>query len=472
MEPADVTDQGDDAARRRCVSPFGACGRWLRSLVELYGLRTLAVLCGTNLLSGLISIDLFAMSTTTLMLPWALKPIWGLITDTVSIGGFHRKPFYVLCGCLAFCCTSLLGLPNIVSSYELALGVLLLRSVGYAFIDVIIDAVLAEQARKDVASGAQNLQSIASFHKALGVVLASILKGPLITALGPRRVFTVMSFVMPLPYVVLSCVMVEARNPCTDSIRVRMRRQSRLLATSFASPLVWRPALFLLLSISLSPTIVQLGFSPNFIASLSLIGALTAMATTLLYQAKMKHVAFRSVFVGSQIGVVCANAATLLLVTRTNVSLGIPDKAFVIGEDIAIVIVKYMQIMPITVLCAKLCPRGVEGTMFAGFDSIMNGSYLISGYLGALIAQHAGITERNFEHLWIVQLIIVGSRLLPFVFVFWLISDDINVLTTNAAPNETDGNGKEDAHALRKDLVLLPPLDAVASVTELQIRHV
>ncbi|OQR93655.1 folate-Biopterin Transporter (FBT) family [Achlya hypogyna] len=474
--------------------PVGTGMQWLRNLVQLYGLRTLFVLCGTNFLSGLISIDLFAvdymlkdefhlspasaqLTTTSLMLPWALKPFWGLITDTVSIGGYHRKPFYVLCGCLAFGCTSLLGLKDIVHSYELALAVLLLRSVGYAFIDVIIDAVLAEQARKDVVSGAQNLQSIASFYKAFGVVLASVLKGPLITELGPRLVFTVMSFVMPLPYIVLSCIMVEARTGHADSFRVRLRDQYRLLATSFASPIVWRPALFLLLSIGLSPTILQvyfyfgtaeLHFSANFIASLSLVGALTAMATTLLYQAKMKHVPFRSIFVWSQVGIVCANAATLLLVTRTNLALGIPDKAFVIGEDVAIVIVKYMQIMPITVLCAKLCPQGVEGTMFAGFDSIMNGSYLISGYLGAVLAQHAGITERNFENLWIVQLIIVGCRFLPFIFLYLLITDEVNALTTQQLPA---ADRREDDIAKAK-AVVLPSIDAVASVAELQVRHV
>ncbi|OQR95831.1 folate-Biopterin Transporter (FBT) family [Thraustotheca clavata] len=461
---------------------------WVQGLVQLYGIRTLLVLCGTNMLSGLISIDLFAVdymfkdefklspsiaqvSTTTLMLPWAFKPLWGLITDTIAIRGYHRKPFYLLCGCMAYVCTCLLGMNQVTYTYQLVLLVLLVRSVGYAFIDVIIDAVLAEQARKDRVAGAQNLQSLASFHKAFGVVLASLLKGPLLTELGPRLVFTVMSFVMPLPFIVLSCIMVEEHSATSDTIANRMRRQTRLLAKSFKSPLVWRPALFLLLSISLSPTIIQvyfyfatneLHFSPNFIASLSLVGAITAMLTTLLYQAKMKHTPFRSIFIWSQIGIMCVSSTTLLLVTRTNLTLGIPDKAFVIGEDVAIVIVKYMQIMPITVLCAKLCPEGVEGTMFAGFDSIMNGSYLISGYLGAVIAQHAGITENNFTNLWAVQLIIIGCKLLPFLWLFLLISDEVNTLTS------TDQNlVKPTGHE-----IVLPRVDATATVADLQIRHV
>jgi hypothetical protein len=252
-------------------------------------------------------------------------------------------------------------------------------------------------------------------------------------------VFTVMAFVMPLPYIILACLMIEIRSSNTDSFCARLRMQNQKLSQSFKSPLIWRTALFLFLSVALSPNITQvyfffatvvLKFSPMFIATLGVVGAVTAALTTVWYQARLKHVTFYVIFFWSQCGVIAVNVFTLLLVTRVNLTLGIPDKAFVIGEDVAIVIVKCLQMSPIQVLCAKLCPFGAEGTMYAGFDSIIQGSFLFSGYLGGLIATQLGITGYDFSPLWILQLIVIGAKLLPFAFFHMLITDDINEICT------------------------------------------
>ena len=42
-------------------------------------------------------------------IPWILKPIWGLITDTVPIFGYRRKTYLILLGLSSFTFWILIG---------------------------------------------------------------------------------------------------------------------------------------------------------------------------------------------------------------------------------------------------------------------------------------------------------------------------------------------------------------------------
>eukprot|EP00959_Pyramimonas_sp_CCMP1952_P431962 9046278-Pyramimonas_sp.AAC.1 len=50
---------------------------------------------------------------------------------------------------------------------------------------------------------------------------------------------------------------------------------------------------------------------------------------------------------------------------RVNVWLGIPDKALVLGLSTFEEILEQWQWMPQVVILAKLCPKGMEATMYA-----------------------------------------------------------------------------------------------------------
>jgi hypothetical protein len=80
--------------------------------------------------------------------------------------------------------------------------------------------------------------------------------------------------------------------------------------------------------------------------------------------------------------------------------------------------------MPILVLSARLCPPGVEATLFALLMSLMNLSGLLSNELGALLTHLLGVTETNFDKLWLLLVITNLSNLLPLPFLGWLPSKD------------------------------------------------
>ena len=55
----------------------------------------------------------------------------------------------------------------------------------------------------------------------------------------------------------------------------------------------------------------------------------------------------------------------LALVTHANRAVGIPDTLFALGDDVVLTVLGQVAFMPTLVLAAKLCPPGVEGTLFA-----------------------------------------------------------------------------------------------------------
>jgi hypothetical protein len=111
---------------------------------------------------------------------------------------------------------------------------------------------------------------------------------------------------------------------------------------------------------------------------------------------------------------------TLLLVTHANRSLGIDDRWFSLGDSLILTVMGQIAYMPLLVLAARLCPAGVEATLFALLMSVTNMAGLLSHELGAVLTYWLGITERNFEHLWQLVVITNLSTLLPLPLVGWL----------------------------------------------------
>jgi predicted MFS family arabinose efflux permease len=94
-----------------------------------------------------------------LALPWAVKPLYGLLTDFVPLAGTRRRGYLVLtsaatvAGLLA---VYLARLP--AGSYALLLLLLLVPTVGVAFSDVVVDALMVETGQPRGLTG--RLQSV------------------------------------------------------------------------------------------------------------------------------------------------------------------------------------------------------------------------------------------------------------------------------------------------------------------------
>lgn len=69
--------------------------------------------------------------------------------------------------------------------------------------------------------------------------------------------------------------------------------------------------------------------------------------------------------------------------------------------------------MPVLVLAARLCPEGMEATLFATLMSISNGGSVLGGLIGAGLTQLFGVTKDSFDNLAFLVVLCNLSSLLP-----------------------------------------------------------
>ncbi len=115
----------------------------------------------------------------------------------------------------------------------------------------------------------------------------------------------------------------------------------------------------------------------------------------------------------------------LLLVTHTNRALGIDDRWFSLGDSLVLTVMGQIAYMPVLVLAARLCPPGVEATLFAVLMSVSNLASIVSYQLGAALMHLLGISQNNFDNLWLLVVIANVSTLLPLPFLSWLPAKEV-----------------------------------------------
>ena len=63
------------------------------------------------------------------------------------------------------------------------------------------------------------------------------------------------------------------------------------------------------------------------------------------------------------------------------------DEWFSIGDSLILTVLGQASFMPVLVLAARLCPQGMETTLFATLMSILNGGSVVGGLVGAGLTQ-------------------------------------------------------------------------------------
>jgi len=77
-----------------------------------------------------------------------------------------------------------------------------------------------------------------------------------------------------------------------------------------------------------------------------------------------------------------------------------------------------LNMIPVLVFACRICPKNVEGTMYALVMSTLNLGGLLSEQTGALTVYLLGITSTEFGNLWILIVIVnvFIVLLLPFLY--------------------------------------------------------
>ena len=377
-------------------------------------------------------------------LPWVIKPLFGFISDGLPILGYRRRPYLILSGFLGT--ISWVALATLVDSAWSATVVILLTSLSVAISDVIVDSLIVERAREESLAQSGSLQSLSWGCSALGGLITAYFSGLLLQHLSASQVFEITA-TFPLIVSAVAWLIAEEKinrhDPQTKASPVK--GQIKQLWSAIKQKQVWLPIAFLF-AWQATPTADsaffffstnELGFEPEFLGRVRLVTSLASLIGIYLFQRYLKTVPFRKILGWSTVIAAALGMTTLLLVTHTNRALGIDDRWFSLGDSLILAVVGQITWMPVLVLSARLCPKGVEATLFALLMSIWNLSGLLSHELGALLTSWLGVTETNFDRLWLLVTITNLSTLLPLPFLGWLPSGDPGEANSNdLAPNE------------------------------------
>lgn len=84
--------------------------------------------------------------------------------------------------------------------------------------------------------------------------------------------------------------------------------------------------------------------------------------------------------------------------------------------------------MPVLVLAAKICPEGMEATLFATLMSISNGGSVLGGLIGAGLTKLFGVTKDRFDNLAFLIILCNLSSMLPLPLLGLLPEDIADVV--------------------------------------------
>ena len=361
-------------------------------------------------------------------LPWVIKPIFGFLSDGLPLFGYRRRPYLILSGLLGT--VAWISLATVVDTAWAATTAILLSSFSVAISDVIVDSLVVERVRQESLSKSGSLQSLTWGVSALGGLITAYLSGWLLEQFSTQTVFAITA-TFPLIVSAIAGLIAE-ETVSTQPNLSEVKNQIKQLRYAITQKAIWLPTVFVFIW-QATPTADsaffffvtnELGFEPEFLGRVRLVTSVASLIGVWLFQRFLKTIPFRTIMGWTTVLSAVLGMSTLLLVTHANRTLGIEDHWFSLGDNLILTVIGQITFMPVLVLSARLCPEGIEATLFALLMSMWNLSGLLSHELGALLTHWLGVTETNFERLWLLLLITNASSLLPLPFLGWLPAAD------------------------------------------------
>lgn len=372
-------------------------------------------------------------------IPWCLKPIYGFISDTFPIFGYRRIP-YILFGCW-ITTISYWALPWYVDDIEMICFWTFLSSLGTCIADVVCDSILVVHARNETEEDRGSIQSWCWGLRAVGGLIASICGGYAYNALGGELV-QVLTGCFPL---IIGIFFLAIKEEPVEQKKVASQTFKKLVF-SFKSPTIWKPALFLFI-ISVTPGFGAvtsyyfenvLKFSAIQFSVLDVTSYITSIVGTVIYKKYLTRVSFGKIFFVTLCVAWILKWTYISIVTGYNESLGISNMVLAMADSIILSLLGQFLLLPSVVLAAKICPDGVEGSLYATLMSISNFAGVISSEWGSILADMYGVNKNNFGNFWKLIVLCNIIDLIPIASVA-LVKDDVKQPINK---NNEQNNGK------------------------------
>jgi MFS family permease len=312
-----------------------------------------------------------------ILVPWVIKPIYGLVSDGFPLFGRRRKSYFLLTCALATLAGVGLWLQGEPTYWSLA-SMLFVMGLGIAFTDVLTDAMMVENGKPLGLTGAfQSVQWTA-------INVATLLVGLVGGYLAQHRMLHA-GFLLAAAFPFLALVMGAAfiHEPLAKSQREEFRDAWRGIMHAVRDRTMWVVAGFIFFW-TFSPSLGiplfyyqtdTLKFSQQFIGFLGSLTSVAAIIGAAAYGPLSRVVSLHRLIV---LSIAISAVATLgYLFYNGTVSAIVIDTTF--GGIGMLTQLAFLD------LAAKACPKHAEGTFFALLMSVYNlgaqGSQVFGGYV-------------------------------------------------------------------------------------------
>ncbi|KAL0320786.1 UNVERIFIED_CONTAM: putative folate-biopterin transporter 4 [Sesamum radiatum] len=199
------------------------------------------------------------------------------------------------------------------------------------------------------------------------------------------------------------------------------------LFRAFRQPIILRPMSWFFLAHVTVPNISTAMFyyqtevlklEASFLGTARVVGWFGLMLGTLTYNRYLKKMKLRRILLFAHIGLSLLSLLDVVLVSRSNLSVGISDKVMTLFGSALSDGINQFKFMPFLILSGQLCPPGIEGTLFALFMSINNFGSTLGSFFGAGLASILNISSGNFDNLLLAVSIQVLCTFFPITFLF------------------------------------------------------
>ena len=332
------------------------------------------------------------------IIPWFIKPLYGLLSDFVPLFGRRRQSYFLLTSALAGVAGLALAWGDWIAhgeiwtfdlfgltTFTLVEGVVLftVMALGLAFTDVLTDAMMVENGRPRGLTGAfQSVQWAA-------ITLASVLVGELGGNLAETRSLRA-AFLLAACFPLMSLGMGTSfmRETPTRANRAAFVQTWTAIVVTLRGREIWLVAGFIFFfwfSPSFGPAFLYyqtdtLKFSQQFIGRLAALGYMAGVVGALVYAPLSRRLPLQRIInysiamgvVGTLAYLVYRDATSAVVIT------------IVFGAISMVVNLAFLD------LAAKACPRYVEATFFAALTSVYNLGTQLSENVGARLYDVVG----------------------------------------------------------------------------------
>lgn len=386
------------------------------------------------------------------MSPWTIKPLMGIVSDLVAIGGYHKRYWMLISIAVGITGTAIM-----VGGFTLPVLIVAMIALVHFEIsvcDLLVEGQYAELMREHPQTGS-NIVTLAQGFQQIGFIAAMGFVGPL-SDLSLFQVEHIIGLVLcctpiiPLllgflperkreraPFILLDTLRIKQQwkivlvviitglsAPAMAAITALANQVLGLifsvvvliLATlgaifAFNQPIIWRVVLFQVLTqvsrVSFSSALDFFftaddqclpggpAFSYKFyITTTGIAGGVASVFTVIIYQLLFSHWKYRNVLLFTTILSGIGGVFDFIIVNRWNLAWGIPDSVFfLIGDDVIHSCVNILNWIPSSSIIGKVCPENMESSTYAFIAGISNFGSMVAIISGALLTEWVGIVS-------------------------------------------------------------------------------